>query len=455
MPHDEVSRYAGRSPAHPELSGTAQGFPRLSPPPPCDNIAGTQGANISTPNPPADQTETLERVQFLRGRMTRSRRDRIVAGVGAGTAARLGVGPAFVRAAFVTLALAGGIGVVLYAVGWLGAPDENEFGEMIVADRPASNRQKVGLAAIYVALLLLLQGMGLWFGSVVWPTAFVSFGLALVWDRTGTDYASHIAGTGEVRSQRAIRRTRFQFLVGGALLVGGAIVLLGSMRNFARLGTIAVAIILTAAGFMLVFGPRVSRLLEDLASERRARIRSEERAEMAAHLHDSVLQTFALIQRTDDPKRMVTLARAQERELRSWLYSQTGTLGDDAIESAISAAATRVETAHDVPIDVVVVGDRPIDERTAGLVAAASEAMANAAEHSGAPRVSVYVECDGDGVEAWISDLGKGFDPDAVPQDRRGISESIIGRMRRLGGSAAIHSEVGEGTEVHLELEER
>lgn len=176
---------------------------------------------------------------------------------------------------------------------------------------------------------------------------------------------------------------------------------------------------------------------------------------MAAHLHDSVLQTLALIQRTDDPKRMVTLARAQERELRSWLYGQTGASGAETIETSVAAAATRVEATHDVPIDVVVVGDRPIDERTSGLVAAASEAMANAAEHSGATRVSVYVECDATGVEAWISDLGKGFDPDAVPEDRRGISESIIGRMRRLGGTAEVHSVVGDGTEVHLEMEER
>ena len=174
---------------------------------------------------------------------------------------------------------------------------------------------------------------------------------------------------------------------------------------------------------------------------------------MAAHLHDSVLQTLALIQRTDDPKRTNTLARAQERELRSWLYGDVQPGQQSTLGEAMQSVASRAEAAHDVPIEVVVVGDRPTDDRTEGLIAAAGEAMVNASRHSGATRVSVYVEADAERIEAWITDQGCGFDPTGVSSDRRGIADSIRGRMARIGGSAEIVSNDGEGTEVRLTLE--
>jgi len=195
----------------------------------------------------------------------------------------------------------------------------------------------------------------------------------------------------------------------------------------------------------------VWRLIDDLARERRERIRSEERAEVAAHLHDSVLQTLALIQRSDDPKRMVTLARAQERELRAWLFSTTDAQSSD-FRSAIEEAAGRVEAAHDLPVSVVVVGDLPLNERTEALVQASAEAMTNAAKHSGADQVSVYAEAAAGTAEIWISDQGKGFEMDDVPGERLGVRESIIGRMDRHRGIAEIES-TGEGTEIHLKME--
>jgi signal transduction histidine kinase len=196
----------------------------------------------------------------------------------------------------------------------------------------------------------------------------------------------------------------------------------------------------------------VVRLAGDLAAERRDRIRSEERSEMAAHLHDSVLQTLALIQRSDDPKKMVTLARSQERELRSWLYSSAQDNGDETLSRALEAAATRVERAHDVPVEVVVVNDVPVSNGVDAVVKAASEAMHNAAKHSTAGRVSVYAEAVGGMLDVFVTDQGAGFDLDVVPDDRHGIRDSIIGRMERHGGTAAITSEAGEGTEVHLEM---
>jgi signal transduction histidine kinase len=173
---------------------------------------------------------------------------------------------------------------------------------------------------------------------------------------------------------------------------------------------------------------------------------------MAAHLHDSVLQTFALIQRTDDPKKMVTLARSQERELRSWLFDEEAT-DTQTLRGALADAANSVEEAHDVPVRIVVVGDSSLpSDKQAALVGAATEAMLNAAKHSGADRVSVFAETNDGTVEVFVTDQGKGFDVDGVDDDRRGLAESIRGRMNRHGGKAEVDSEVGVGTEVHLTM---
>jgi signal transduction histidine kinase len=236
------------------------------------------------------------------------------------------------------------------------------------------------------------------------------------------------------------------------MMVAGLVVVLSSLEDLQAMGVLALALIVAIGGFLIVAGPWLWSLIEDLRTERRARIRSEEKAEMAAHLHDSVLQTLALIQRTDDPKRMVTLARSQERELRSWLFDESA--GDvQTLKGALADAASRVEEAHDVPVSVVVVGESelPTDRHTA-LVGAATEAMMNAAKHSGADRVSVFAEATNGVVEVFITDQGTGFNPDDVDTDRRGVAESITGRMQRHGGSAMIDSEPGVGTEVHLTM---
>lgn len=398
--------------------------------------------------------DSTERFQILRGRLTRSTHNRIVAGLAAGIAARLGIPTVFVRAAFVTLTLAGGFGIICYLTGWLTVPDERQYGSMIVADHPATRPQQAGIALGFLALLLILDAVGLWFGPIVWPMALFIFGAALVWDRSSAESRDRMSQFAKPAADGATR-SRAQIIVGVALMAFGIVVVLASLDSFQALGPVAVAVLITAAGFMLLFGPWMLGLFDDLTKERRARIRSEERADLAAHLHDSVLQTLALIQRSDDPQRMTTLARAQERDLRAWLFESGDDANQGTVGEAVSAAAAKVEADFNIPVEVVVVGQRTLDEATGPLVAAATEAMANAAEHSGARTVSAYVECSQDTVEAWVTDQGSGFDREGVPEQRKGISESIIARMTRSGGEATVISHPAEGTEIHLRSESR
>ncbi len=208
--------------------------------------------------------------------------------------------------------------------------------------------------------------------------------------------------------------------------------------------------------FMVVAGPWFLRLARNLSFERAARIREQERAELAAHLHDSVLQTLALIQtRSSDSAAVATLARRQERALRRWLFERPDARagGRDTIRTVLERSAGEVEELHGVPIEAVVVGDGRIDTRAEALVQAAREAMTNASKFARSERIDLYAEIQATRVVAFIRDRGVGFDPDSVPFDRCGVRDSIIGRMRRHGGRAAVHSALGEGTEVELEME--
>jgi signal transduction histidine kinase len=205
-------------------------------------------------------------------------------------------------------------------------------------------------------------------------------------------------------------------------------------------------------GLGLMVGPWLFRLTGDLSEERAARVRSQERADMAAHLHDSVLQTLALIQKhAEDGRTVATLARAQERDLRSWLYGDQAH-PETSVAGALKAAAAEVEDAHGVPVEVVTVGDVRVTEALRPLVLAAREAMVNAAKHSGADKVDVFAECSDSAVEVFVRDRGQGFDDSAVPEDRLGVRNSILARMERHGGHAKIRTAPGEGTEVRLSL---
>jgi signal transduction histidine kinase len=203
----------------------------------------------------------------------------------------------------------------------------------------------------------------------------------------------------------------------------------------------------------LIFAPFWVRLARGLAVERAARIRSQERAEVAAHLHDSVLQTLALMQRrAGDPREVAALARRQERELRAWLNGRREA-GEATVALALETAAAEVEESHGVPVEVVAVGDAPLDARAEALVAAAREALVNAAKFAGDGPVALYAEVAPERIEVFVRDRGPGFEPAAVPEDRRGLRESIVGRMERHGGRATVHTAPGAGTEIELVLE--
>ncbi|MFC4244323.1 PspC domain-containing protein [Gryllotalpicola reticulitermitis] len=233
--------------------------------------------------------------------------------------------------------------------------------------------------------------------------------------------------------------------------VGAVVILLAWDRTGGVVSglLLTLAVLLAAVG---VFGPWGLRLWRELSAERTKRVREEERAEMAAHLHDSVLQTLALIQnRAGASSEVARIARAQERELREWLYAGVGTADSD-LATDLKDYAAALELDYSVRFEVVVVGQT--SERSSGeLAAAAREAMLNAARHAGG-EVSVYIETADGSVDVFVRDRGPGFDPSAVPEDRLGVRESIIGRMRRAGGAGAVHAGAGgTGTEVHLHFE--
>jgi signal transduction histidine kinase len=224
----------------------------------------------------------------------------------------------------------------------------------------------------------------------------------------------------------------------------------GAVRPAGEAALAALAVLVAVA---LIFAPSWSRLTASLAAEEAERIRSQERADVGAHLHDSVLQTLALIQRSaEDPREVATLARRQERELRAWLSGEDAERSEGMLGGALEAAAIDVETAAGTPIEVVRVGDRALDEHGGAVVAAAREAMLNAARHAPGARISVYAELTAEQIHVFVRDSGPGFDLDGVAASRRGVRESIIGRMRRAGGSATVRAAPGGGTEVELTL---
>jgi signal transduction histidine kinase len=235
--------------------------------------------------------------------------------------------------------------------------------------------------------------------------------------------------------------------------LGGALALFAVQTGQAGVASdVLFAGLLGVVGLALTVGPWLFRLASDLTEERAARVRSQERADVAAHLHDSVLQTLALIQKhADDGRTVARLARAQERDLRAWLYADTAAT-ETSVAGALRSAAAEVEDAHGVPVEVVTVGDVPLGEETRPVVLAAREAMVNAAKHSGAGKVDVYVEAATDRVEVFVRDRGGGFDPDVVAEDRLGVRRSIVDRMERHGGAATVRSNPGEGTEIRLSM---
>ena len=390
-------------------------------------------------------------------RATRARRGRVLGGVCQGIADHLRWPVQAVRAAFLVAVLLGGFGLVLYAAYWAWLPIDDSDGSD--TGTPTEGRDLagvLGLGALAVGVVLLLSARGIEVtGSWFVPLLLVAIGVAVLWrqsdDSRRAELLADVGASARATTQTAVRRNIPRIVLGFALVLLGVLGVLASQGDLvASLRGLAAAL-LALAGLGLVLLPFVLGWWRTLAAERRARIRSEERAEIAAQVHDSVLQTLTLIQRSaHDPDEVTRLARTEERALRKWLYAPVGDPGATLV-AALEAEIADVEAAYACVVELVHVGDVARDDRVDALVAAAREAVVNAAKHAGGS-VSVYVECGEAGVEVFVRDRGLGFDPDAVPDDRLGLRESVHARMARVGGSARVRSEPGSGTEVSLAL---
>ena len=430
-------------------------------------------------------------------RLVRDPADTIVAGVCAAFARWLGIDAILVRVGFAIVAVASfGMALVAYAIAWVAIPavGDESAGAVEAAPRrrilKASWRVAGGVALLTLSLLLILRELGIWWSdAVMWPLILATTGAALLWRQqnknvppntnvpsasprtnvpsTSSASPAGVAGSaggtavavGEVAAPPTPRSRIAELYRGGfgvALVVGAVLIFLSANDVLGDTREVLFTVIAATAGLALILAPFLWRLGRNLASERAERIRSQERAELAAHLHDSVLQTLTLVQkRSGDPREVAQLARRQERELRSWLFDAERAPASDSLAAALELAAAEVEDAHGVPIEVVAVGDMAIDERAEAIAAAAREAMVNAAKFApDAGEVAVYAELAPDRAQVFVRDRGPGFDPDGVPADRRGLRESIVGRMERFGGRADVRSSPGAGTEVALTIGE-
>jgi signal transduction histidine kinase len=416
------------------------------------------------------------------GVLRRDRQEGWIGGVAAGIARRFGIDVSLVRLAFVVAAAAGGVGLAAYALGWLVIPaGDSRPARVRIRSGRAAVEVAIGTAFLLLAVLLAFRALGIWFSdAIVWPLVLIAGGGALIWRQSmgGTsatvaqepvralpaepptaDAESTVREAGgrgaavreTTRAAVAISRTG----IGIVLVLAAGIVFLQATGALGAARDVLLAVIAAVVVLGVIFAPWVARLIRSLTEERAARIRSQERAEVAAHLHDSVLQTLAMVQRSDNPAEVAALARRQERELRAWLAGRPAPGSSGRLAGALEAAAVDVEEQHGVPVEVVVVGDRELDQAHEAVVAAAREAMTNAAKFGAGSPVDVYAESDEVRTQVFVRDRGPGFDPATVPADRRGVSESIVGRMERHGGRARVTSAPGWGTEVEIVLEER
>jgi signal transduction histidine kinase len=386
-------------------------------------------------------------------------------GVAGGLSARFGIDANIIRLVFAVLAIGDGSGFALYVLAWLVVPRQGEttsIGRRALADRRAL-ALALAFATVLGAALLALDALGLGFvAGLIWPASLGAAGLVVVWQAASEDelaYLRQVVGQAPVIGQTegfSKRATVGRVFVGVVVAAAGLVGLVATRHTtgstLEALGSAGVVVV----GLLVMFGPWWLGLARDLAVERRQRVRTEERADMAATIHDSVLQTLALIQRSsDDPREVTRLARAQERELRAWLFEGRPPGSFDAalvttLAQGVAVVESEVEESHGVALESVVVGDCPMTDELRALLAAGREAAVNAAAWSGAATVSVYLEVEPARVSMFVRDRGQGFDPGAVSADRRGISDSIRARMARHGGTADIRSVPGQGTEVEL-----
>ena len=392
--------------------------------------------------------------------------DAVLGGVCAGIACRLGIDTRRVRLAAALLSLVFGVGLVVYMLCWIAMYRD---GEDVPIARRLDGEQRTAtivawLLAAVLAVLLLVARLDI---AVLSPYAWsILLSLVLgvvVWRGSSSSERTHLEAIAQtlpvlgVASGRGWRAIVWRVIPATILIVVGLQILgrVGGVWGAAVPAFLGGGVLII--GILIMLAPWWLQNVRDLSSERRVRVRAEERAALATHVHDSVLQTLTLIERSaDDPVTVRRLARAQERDLRSWLFAPdyvgATARNDETFASQLRAIQRDVEQDYGVRVDLVVVGDAPLEERLSGLIAAAREAAVNAAKWSGAQAFSVYGEVEPDAISIYVRDTGVGFDPAAVPDDRQGLSHSIRARVEQLGGSSSVRTASGEGTEVTVSM---
>jgi signal transduction histidine kinase len=388
---------------------------------------------------------------------------RMVAGVATGIAARTGLNVTLIRVAFVIASLLSGFGLAAYVVAWLFLPDADEsptIGSRALADARGLALAAVTASMIIVALVIIsILGIGV-LSSFSWPIVIGAAGLVLIWRNADADeqemmrtLAQPLLAAGGVTGRS---RWRLRTVLACIMLIAGLVTLASVKHPVQLLAPLAGAVLVVGA-ILVLLGPWWIRVLRALLLERQGRVRAEERADIASRVHDSVLQTLALIQRrADNPQQVIQLARAQERELRSWLFDGRAPGSMEGLATTFAGGVRLIqqdiEAQHEIAVEAVTVSDCEIDDDLSALLAAAREATVNAAKWSGANVVSLFAEVEPTEVSVFIRDRGRGFDPESVPNDRKGLAESVKARMTRRGGSATVKSVLGEGTEVGLTM---
>ena len=424
---------------------------------------GAHGQRRNEPGPAAPAGEPVRPDGHRGGPLRRQLDGRLAGGVAAGLSARTGIGANVFRLIFVIASFAGGFGIAVYVLAWFFIPAAGETGS--IAGRSMGDKRGIALAAgtasLLAVLLLIASVLHIgWLGSLSWPPVISLALLVLIWRNASpedTERLRRIADTliGAAEGGGGKRLTLRLAVAFVLLFIGVGILLSAHFKTVVLVPLTGVALVLAA--IVLLLGPWWLKLVRDSMAERQARVRAEERAEVATRVHDSVLQTLALIQRrAQDPQQVISLARAQERELRSWLFGgrAPGSLDGRAITLAdgVRVIQEDVEANHGIVVDAISVGDCPLDDSLGALLAAAREATVNAAKWSGAGTVSLFAEVEPGTVSVFVRDRGRGFDPESVPADRKGLAESIRARIARRGGTATIRSAPGEGTEVALTM---
>ncbi len=414
-----------------------------------------QDGQVSTPDPN----------HVARPPLARPVQGRVIAGVAAGLADHLGLQVGLVRVTLIVMIAVGGAGIAVYAFLWGLAPQSDAPSSARVAAASVRGRAEPSaptggpqpqralgrsgwliVGGGLVVLLGVVFQLGFRFDGAFWlPLLLLGVGAVFAWSQLDAS-TRRSWGPGDPKR----RGWTFARVIAGVVMaVVGLVLLTTRGQGLADLWDVIVAVLVVLLGVGFIMTPYGVRLWRDLRAEQAARVRATERADIAAHLHDSVLQTLTLIQRRSTDPQVTRLARAQERELRQWLFA-----GDSAPAAGVASAATEVahevEDRYGIPVDVVLIGDAPLDADTTALVAALREALVNAAVH-GAPPISAYLEVGPERVDAFVRDRGDGFDVDLIPSDRQGVRESIIGRMERHGGTARVRS-MDNGTEVGLSL---